>query len=138
RLNERNIGVEVFDRDPGYDTKLDPVVGVEAHRLRVRLGEYYATVGKGDQVVIELPEGSYTPSIEVRPGPPPDTALSAAEQAAQRHGMWIAVPVLAVAVLVAYSIWQRPVTLVLPSLLPLTNYPGVECQASLSADGTKV
>ena len=38
-LKETVIGVAVFQRDPAYDPKLDPVVRVEARRLRHKLLE---------------------------------------------------------------------------------------------------
>src|SRR5215510_14500852 len=38
---ETLIGVEFFQRDPGFDPHRDPIVRVEAHRLRRRLREYY-------------------------------------------------------------------------------------------------
>ncbi len=60
-LKESVIGMAVFDRDPDYDPKSDPVVRVEARRLRSKLDEYYEGPGKEDAVRIELPKGSYAP-----------------------------------------------------------------------------
>src|SRR5579875_1612886 len=40
-LKEYTIGVEVFDRPATYDPRLDPIVRVEARRLRAKLREYY-------------------------------------------------------------------------------------------------
>src|SRR5437764_8892848 len=40
-LKETIVGVEFFGRDPAYDPKKDPIVRVEAHRLRRRLSDYY-------------------------------------------------------------------------------------------------
>src|SRR5271154_2475771 len=61
-LKESLIGVSVFDRAAGYDPKSDPVVRVEARRLRAKLAEYYAGPGLGDAVHIEIPKGSYVPA----------------------------------------------------------------------------
>ena len=47
-LKETVIGVEFFRRDPGYDPKKDPIVRVEAHRLRRRLLDYYNQEGLDD------------------------------------------------------------------------------------------
>src|ERR1041385_7339133 len=58
-LKESLVGIEVFGRSPGFDSKLDSVVRTEAAKLRVRLAEYYADEGAGDAVVIELPKGGY-------------------------------------------------------------------------------
>ena len=73
-LKEITIGLAVFDRSPDYDPRLDPIVRVEARRLREKLSRYYATEGREDPVVIDLPRGGYTPTIRQRtePAPLPD------------------------------------------------------------------
>ena len=63
---ERLIGMEVFGRAVDYDAGADPVVRVEARRLRRKLEEYYAEVGENDPVEIHLPKGGYTPSFKHR------------------------------------------------------------------------
>src|SRR5260370_33214529 len=65
-IKESVVGVEVFGRAPGYDTRSDSVVRTEAARLRTRLSEYYAGEGASDPVVIELPKGGHTPAIHHR------------------------------------------------------------------------
>ena len=60
-LKESLIGLEVFDRKPGYDPKQDSVVRTEAAKLRDRLSKYYASEGTADAIVIELPKGGYVP-----------------------------------------------------------------------------
>jgi len=60
-LKERNIGVEVFKRDPAYDTNADPIVRVVAGEVRKRLAQYYYESGDQDQIRIELPIRSYAP-----------------------------------------------------------------------------
>src|SRR6516164_5534260 len=60
-LKESLIAIEVFGRQPGYDSKQDPIVRTEASRLRARLSEYYLGEGKGDTLAIELPKGGYVP-----------------------------------------------------------------------------
>lgn len=66
RLKESVLGVEVFQREAGFDPRTDPIVRVEARRLRSRLEEYYAGPGAGDEVRILLPKGGYVPSFERR------------------------------------------------------------------------
>src|SRR5438045_1490488 len=53
------VGVEVFDRPPSYDPRIDPIVRVEARRLRAKLKDYYGSAGAADPVIIELPKGAY-------------------------------------------------------------------------------
>lgn len=65
RLKGYTIGVEVFERPADFDPAIDPIVRIEATRLRDKLREYYETDGRDDPVRIELPKGSYAPLIEV-------------------------------------------------------------------------
>jgi TolB-like protein/Tfp pilus assembly protein PilF len=66
RLKGYNIGLEVFDRPEAFDPAIDPIVRIEAARLRDKLREYYDGDGQSDPVRIDLPKGSYTPHIEFR------------------------------------------------------------------------
>jgi len=63
QAKETLIGVEFFGRDPGYDPRRDPIVRVEAHRLRRRLREYYQHAGSQDVWRIELQPGAYLPTV---------------------------------------------------------------------------
>jgi TolB-like protein/Tfp pilus assembly protein PilF len=78
RLKAYNIALEVFDRPETFDPVVDPLVRVEAARLREKIREYYVAYGQGDPIHIDLPKGTYTPHIEFcRPatsGPWPDRA----------------------------------------------------------------
>ena len=66
RLKGYNVALEVFDRSETFDPVFDPVVRIEAARLRDKLREYYAADGQSDPILIDLPKGSYTPQIEFR------------------------------------------------------------------------
>ena len=66
RLKEYLIGIEVFDRGPAYDPRIDPIVRVEARRLRAKLKAYYASVGRDDELWIEFPKGTYGPIFRFR------------------------------------------------------------------------
>jgi adenylate cyclase len=66
RLKGYNLALEVFDRPETFDPVVDPVVRIEAGRLREKLREYYENGGHSDPIVIELPKGTYTPRIEFR------------------------------------------------------------------------
>lgn len=69
RLKEYSLGVDVFDRGPAFDPKVDPIVRVDARRLRKALADYYAGAGVTDPVEIALPTGSYQPLFRLRPKP---------------------------------------------------------------------
>lgn len=62
-LKERTIGIEVFRRDPQYDTTSDPVVRIAASEVRKRLAQYYYESRSERQIHIELPAGSYVPEF---------------------------------------------------------------------------
>jgi len=85
QLKEQLVGVEVFDRKGNYDPRTDPIVRVEARRLRAKLKSYYTSSGKSDCVWIELPKGAYVPSFRTRNLSHPVMAGSRA-QAAKTSG----------------------------------------------------
>jgi serine/threonine-protein kinase len=59
-IKEYLVGVEVFDRPADYDPQVDPIVRVEARRLRAKLKSYYAGLGSADPIRIDFPKGAYT------------------------------------------------------------------------------
>ena len=61
QLKEFVIGVEVFGKGPSFDPRSDPIVRVQARRLRAQLARYYHEEGQADDTLIELPKGGYTP-----------------------------------------------------------------------------
>ena len=65
-LKEYLLGVEVFDRPTGYDPRIDPIVRVEARRVRSKLQAYYRSDGFSDEVVLQYPCGSYVPQVLFR------------------------------------------------------------------------
>ena len=66
QLKGYNIAVEVFDRPESFDPAIDPLVRIEAARLRDKLREYYESDGRTDPIRIDLPKGAYAPHIEIR------------------------------------------------------------------------
>lgn len=79
-LKEYLIGVEVFDRPSSYDPRVDPIVRVEARRLRSKLKAYYERDGRDDPIQFAFRPGSYAPEFRMCDGP-------AAAQAAAAHGL---------------------------------------------------
>jgi len=71
QLKEYAIGVEVFDKESSFDPRADPIVRVQARRLRARLLRYYRDEGRPGELLIELPKGGYAPSFKQ-----PETAAS--------------------------------------------------------------
>lgn len=62
-LKERALGVDVFSREPNYDTNADPVVRTTACEVRKRIAQYYHESGHEDEVRIDLPSGAYVPEF---------------------------------------------------------------------------
>src|SRR5579862_1195495 len=76
RIKAYTIGVDVLRRDAKFDPQLDPIVRVEATRLRRTIDRYYAGLGADDAIRIDLPRGSYIPTFTKRPALPGVTAHS--------------------------------------------------------------
>src|SRR5437016_4957304 len=93
---EQNIGCAVFGRLPDYDTNQDNIVRVNASHLRKRLESYFASEGRTESWLLELPKGQYTPVFRPRPEPvdaekpsePGETAQATATNPAQQRLIW--------------------------------------------------
>lgn len=59
-----SIAMSVFGRDETFDQHNDPIVRLEARRLRRDLDSYYATAGRDDPIRISIPKGGYVPLFE--------------------------------------------------------------------------
>src|SRR5215471_16290133 len=66
QVKEYLVGIEVFDRSKDYDPRVDPIVRVEARRLRAKLRAYYSSAGKKDEILIGFPKGAYTAEFRRR------------------------------------------------------------------------
>lgn len=63
QINGTQIALEVFDRDEHFDPQIDPIVRVQAGRLRRALKDYYLEEGMNDPVRIDIPKGRYVPKF---------------------------------------------------------------------------
>jgi hypothetical protein len=109
-IKERVVGVEVFGRDPDYDTSADPIVRVTAAEIRKRLEQYYQEPGHEGEVRISLPAGSYIPQFSstqkasaVAVAIPPDLAALPGRASATRRKRFMAA-LIATGLLVAMGI----------------------------------
>jgi Tol biopolymer transport system component len=148
-LKESVLAHELYGKGTDFDGGTDPVVRVDARRLRDKLREYYER--RSDPVVISLPKGSYVPVFEENaaapalPAPAPPVSVPEPEETPRvpklrRHAI-AAVALAAVAAVVAAAlVWRaRPGSVDAPAqLLPLASYPGVEGPPALSPDGNLV
>lgn len=60
-LKERSIGIDVFGREPAYDTNEDRIVRAAAIDVRRRIAQYYQEPEHANELRIEVPSGSYIP-----------------------------------------------------------------------------
>ena len=152
QLKEYRLGLEVFGRCSSYEPQKDPIVRLEASRLRAKLREYYEDEGRQDPVVISVPKGGYaatfvanghrepsglTPAPQVTP--PIDPVPSSSKNA--KIGM-AAVICIVVLLLVGWALSRRPGRMsgaasrqsISMAVLPLQNLSGDPTQDFL-ADG---
>ncbi|MBW2657312.1 MAG: hypothetical protein JRC59_06370, partial [Deltaproteobacteria bacterium] len=74
------IAVTVYGRTEKFDPQVDPIVRVEAGRLRRALEHYYLTAGKNDPVRLKIPKGSYVPTFNPVQIPPSGTQTHTPER----------------------------------------------------------
>jgi adenylate cyclase len=60
-LTQAQIATRAFGRRDDFDPTVDPIVRIQAGRLRRSLERYYLLGGTGDPMRIELPRGTYVP-----------------------------------------------------------------------------
>ena len=82
RIKAYTIATGALGRDETFDPQTDPIVRVEAARLRRALRAYYADGGADEAIVIELPTGAYMPVLRSR-RPQRPTALTRLRQSTQ-------------------------------------------------------
>jgi hypothetical protein len=70
-LKERTIGIEVFGREPTFDTSGDSIVRVAAAEVRKRIAQYYQEEGHEHELRVDLPSGSYVAHFRRPPEPTP-------------------------------------------------------------------
>ena len=62
------VATDVFGRNEDFDPGTDPIVSVEAGRLRRAIEHYYLTAGRRDRVRITIPKGGYVPTFLFQAG----------------------------------------------------------------------
>lgn len=74
KLNEYQIGVDVYERGIDFNPQKDPIVRVQAHEIRRLLKKHYEDEGKNSPIRMDLPTGHYLPTFARRdePEPAPD------------------------------------------------------------------
>jgi hypothetical protein len=86
RLKAYTIAADALGRDANFDPQNDPIVRVEAGRLRRALDHYYTDGGCNDPIVIELPREHYVPVFRANNALPRHQALPCAAPTVRRNG----------------------------------------------------
>ena len=112
-LKEYQIATEVFGRPEDFDPQADSAIRVQAGRLRLKLLDYYSHEGVTDNIVVEVPNGSYTLSFHERdlpvqgpaftPGSVPLVVTERRRQARSVSGWIIAVSTLSLLLVTALA-----------------------------------
>jgi TolB-like protein len=79
RIKAYSIATAVFNRDDSFDPQTDPIIRIEASRLRRSLERYYLTDGRLDPIRITIPKGSYIPQFGTPEADTGETAPSIPE-----------------------------------------------------------
>jgi hypothetical protein len=109
-LKERTLGVEVFGRQPNYDTNEDPVVRATAAEIRKRIAQYYQNPEHYSELRIQLHPGSYVPEFEKAEVIAPAIAPPEPVRASHPLRYWIAAAavVILAAAAIAVRTWRAP------------------------------
>ena len=57
------VATQVFGRSENFDQATDPLVSIQANKLRRALERYYLVTGQNDPVRIDIPKGTYVPTF---------------------------------------------------------------------------
>ncbi|WP_097142473.1 hypothetical protein [Rhizobium subbaraonis] len=119
RIKAFSIATDVFGRGADFDAHSDPIVRLEAGRLRRALEQYYQRAGSEDPVVISIPKGAYVPVFQPRVVLPANQPGAAAERRPLAVGAAAVLGLLAVAAwFVGASPWRGdPAAPAVPRLL---------------------
>jgi TolB-like protein/tetratricopeptide (TPR) repeat protein len=105
-LKELSIGSDVFERGGDFDPRIDPIVRVQATRLRTKLRDYYHEEGSSAELSIDLPKGSYVPAFAGRSAVEPVESLATRTSSTSRASRLWPVYVLALLVIAfALLLW---------------------------------
>jgi TolB-like protein/Flp pilus assembly protein TadD len=110
-LKEYSLALEAFDRQPSFDPRADPIVRVEAGRLRKKLNEYYENQGCENTIRIVLPLRRYSAEFRRSLAAPP-TALPIAAAPAppvprKLRVKWLLPFLPVLIVIVSVIVWEK-------------------------------
>ena len=63
------VATQVFGRGENFDQATDPIVSIQANKLRRALERYYLVAGQNDPIRIDIPKGTYVPVFDTPDDP---------------------------------------------------------------------
>jgi Tol biopolymer transport system component len=134
-LKEYSIATKAFGRREDFDPKVDPIVRVQAGKLRAKLKDYFEIEGRHEPLLIEFPVGAYVPVFRSR-----EPARRPAWQAVSGSRAALALSaVTLVATLLGVVLWTQrdgsPDDGKAVELVQLTFDTGITSNPSVSRDG---
>jgi adenylate cyclase len=93
QIKQYTIGIEALGRRPDFDPTEDPIVRIEAGRVRRALAHYYQHQGRHDAIRILIPKGAYVPVFQTNDTSPiKDNSTARASPSAGREDPIPALP----------------------------------------------
>jgi TolB-like protein len=74
------VATRVFGRREDFDQATDPIVSIQANKLRRALEHYYLVAGRKDPIRIDIPKGAYVPDFIERSGVPAAPSFGSEER----------------------------------------------------------
>lgn len=102
QIKAYTVATQVFGRSDDFDQAYDPIVSIQANKLRRALERYYLVAGKHDPLRIDSPKGNYVPTFSEQ--------LTSSQYIASEKAATI-------------SVMESWPTIMLPTLKSLTDNP---------------
>lgn len=82
------VATQVFGRDDDFDASCDPIVSIQANKLRRALERYYLLDGKFDPIVIDIPKGTYVPTFSRQTSAQYDETIVESDERSKGSKLW--------------------------------------------------
>jgi hypothetical protein len=100
QLTEHEIGHAIFGKPADYSPLDDSSVRVHARQLRLRLHEYFDSVGHSEPMIVEIPKGSYAPVFRSKTPEPAEPITPLKDMDSRRNAAGRVIPWILCAILV--------------------------------------
>jgi WD40-like Beta Propeller Repeat len=136
-LKVQTLAMSLYEKSAGFNAAADPIVRVDARRLRDKLREYYASAPVGSLVIL-VPKGTYTPIFEWANPASVAVEHTVVRRSARRGWAIAALTLLALGAAVLWMLRTQPSEPDNMRLFTVTSFPGWEGHPGISPDGNFV